>query len=342
MMVSIFLLISMIVFPAAATVPVDFTPTWTYVSGSDPAVEPVIVNDMVIVAMGDRTIVALDSRTGEVNWAAVLNEEPTGSMLIRNESLYVPGSNGTLMAFSLPTGSLEDAVTLGNFPLLELLLVGDTLVVGDQEGTVSILEADSLQVRSTLMVAPDITDATAWGNYAVFASQDGLITGLDVGTAEMVWQTITADSPGSLTVVDRKILLGTSVGDVFLLNAADGNIEWQQTYGAAGIMDFAISDTNVLGITTNGDLLALDHASGVLRWQGVLTSGGYFASDVCEPNCLIAPTEGTLTTVSPLDQRIVALGEVLGPIDIRPVSSDNLVVVITRYGDVIAWGLPAQ
>lgn len=215
-------------------------------------------------------------------------------------------------------------------------------MVGNQEGTVFILEADSLQLRSTLLVAPDITDAIAWGNYAVFASQDGLVTGLDVGTADMVWKTTTTASPGALTIIDGHILLGTSVGDVFMLNASSGDVEWHQSHGTTGIMEFAIADTDVLGITMNGNVLALDPAMGDLRWQGVLPSGGYFTTDVCDLGCLVMHTDRTLITVFPLEQRIEDLGEMVQRFEVRPVSNDSLVVVITLKGDVIAWSLPAQ
>ena len=339
MIVSFLLLISMIVFPAAASVPVDFTPAWSYVGGSGPAVEPLIAGDSVIVALHGRTVVALDARTGQVGWSAVLPEEPADTMVALGESLYIPGNQGTLMVHSLASGSFETAVIIGNAPLLEPLVVADAMVVGDREGTVTILDQDSLEVRSTHVMQTGAVDAISLDGFAVFANRDGLITGLEVATTEVQWQTVTASSPTSLTALDGTILLGTGVGDVFMLSADDGSIQWQNAYTASSMMDFAIAGNEVLGISRNGDLLAFDPGTGDLQWQGVLTTGGYFASNECEPNCLVTLIDGTLTTVSSLEHEIVALGQAIQPIGIRPVSSNEIVVVITRQGDVIAWGL---
>ncbi len=343
MVLTLLLLFGMLSTPVATPVGLPTSPDWTVSTGipvetgSEASMGLLIVGDMVIVATQDRTLLALDARTGDSVWATSISENIAAPMATSGEYLLVAGEKGTLFVLDLATGTVTRAIVLGAKPLLEPLVVSGSIVVGDAHGTVHILDAESMEPQATHVVGGSVKHASAAGDLAIFASAEGMVTAIDPATDSVAWQAVVAGIPAQTQVVGDGIVLGMKSGDLVMLNAADGTVRWHQAIVASPFTDIASASTGVLGITEAGDLLMVDMATGTPMWRGVLPSGGWFAGNQCDPGCPVVTTDGSLFLFTPATGEHPVAITALQHVVASPAATSDVLVVITQQGDVHGW-----
>lgn len=345
MVLTLFLLFGLLSTPVATPVELPSAPTWTVPTGVTMETTPgararlLIVDDMVIVASPNRTLRALDARTGDLVWTTPMTEDVAAPMASRGETLLVPGGQGTLFTFELETGRMTEATVLGAEPLLEPLVIGESIVAGDARGTVHIIDAQSFEPQATIVIGGTVRHAVAAGKLGVFASDEGTVSAIDPATASAAWQAVVPGKPAQIEATGDGIAVGMDSGDLLLLNATDGSVRWHQAAVASPFTDIAVAGTEVVGITDAGDLLVVDAASGATTGQEVLPAGGWFAGDQCDPGCPVVTTDGSVLLFAPgSGQRPVAVAAI-PPVPTLPAASGDVLVVMTGQGDVHGWVL---
>ena len=343
MFLTLILVFGLVSTPVATPVSLENTPDWTVPLGVPAAVEPLLTGDLVVIAGSDRTVIALDAATGELQWSAALNEEVGNPMVVAGDMILIPGAAGTLTAISAETGEFMTATSLGVDQLIEPVILNGTIVVSDARGTMSLLDAETLATQRSLVVPEGVTRIELAGDMVVVASDDGSITAVDIDQAAIRWQTVVSAPASILRIADDgNVLLGLSTGDMVMLAIDDGAIMWQQIYTNARTNDVAFTDKEILAISTGGDFLVLNPADGARIWQDVLPAASWFGSDRCEHQCFIAASDGVLTTYSVADMEIAPARVSTDAISVPPVANSSVAIVVSSRGDVSAWPLASQ
>ncbi len=329
--------------PVATPVSIGNSPEWTVPLSSGAAVEPLLIDDLVIIALGDRTVVAMNSITGDLIWSAVINEQVNDRMVAAGDVVLIPGAGGTLVAISADTGKVVNAISLGPDALTRPNLLNGTLVVSNVGGTVFILDPDSFETRNALVLPSGLSRGEVVGDLVVFAASGGMIIAVNIDDATIAWQAVMPASASMIRATNEaNVFVGLSPGDLILLDGSDGTLLWQQIYTDAALSDVALTDNEILAISTSGDLLVLDPSHGTRLWQDVLPERGWFAADRCKETCFIATDDGMLTTYSAAGMQVSSARTVTGALSVPPASSGTFVIVVTSLGDVSAWELTPE
>ncbi|MBV2130004.1 outer membrane protein assembly factor BamB [Arsukibacterium indicum] len=120
------------------------------------------------------------------------------------------------------------------------------------------------------------------GDKVYAASRDGIVVAKNLSNGRTIWSFDlrsegkssllarfsgdTARIAGGVTFNDNKLYLGTEDGDVFALNAENGQLLWRVPVKGEVIASPATGDGLVVVVTTAGTVIALDPQSGEQRW----------------------------------------------------------------------------
>ncbi|HET9679376.1 MAG TPA: outer membrane protein assembly factor BamB, partial [Gammaproteobacteria bacterium] len=117
------------------------------------------------------------------------------------------------------------------------------------------------------------------GERVYVASYDGTVTAFDLDSGESVWQTELSEGgegwfnlahdlelAAGPSVAAGYLAVGTSNGEVILLDANSGEVLWIQDVSSAVIAAPALTETHVVVRTVDGKLIALSIADGSQLW----------------------------------------------------------------------------
>ncbi|MDX1537453.1 outer membrane protein assembly factor BamB [Arsukibacterium sp.] len=120
------------------------------------------------------------------------------------------------------------------------------------------------------------------GDKVYAASRDGIVVAKNLSNGRTIWSFDlrdegnssllarfsgeTARIAGGVTFANDKLYLGTEDGEVFALNAENGQLLWRAAVSGEVIASPAAGDGLVVVTTTAGTLIALDPETGEQRW----------------------------------------------------------------------------
>lgn len=253
---------------------------WTFQTDTDagslPA--PKVSGDMVYVpgSIGDSTVYAVDSESGEERWRFDAGADADTPVAVAAGTVYVVAGRDTVYALEGRSGDELWRVTHDDARWQSApVVVDDTIYLGSFGGEVfasSTEDGSEAWRRQFGEPEPGSGASLAVADGTVFAAGDGTVVALDAATGEIGWRATTG--PNSLlapAVADGVVYVGdrpfNGPGTLFALNAATGDVLWRfetrrvlfgDEFRPGGVnASPAVVDGLVFVATAAGDLYAL-------------------------------------------------------------------------------------
>jgi outer membrane protein assembly factor BamB len=316
---------------------------------------PLLAGELLILARddGDRHMLALDRKTGEVRWDAPLGGTPNrfpghSTPALWNDQIILHRST-EIVGYSLADGSRKWWVRITSQGTGTPVIQGDQLVVGawdvdedlrdplpawdemltkydkDGDGAISRSEfprdlaaARRIDVGST----PGAVVSLAGSYGLIDADQDGKISKAEWEAAPQRLATAAATLPRGL--------LSIRLGGENDMTAK--SVAWSERRAVPEVPTPLIFRGRVYAVTNGGIITVVDQSSGKLIFQGRLGAGGmYYSSPVAAGGLVyFASTEGVVTVLRPgnsLD--VVARNDLGEPIFATPAIVAGMVCIRT-------------
>jgi outer membrane protein assembly factor BamB len=249
---------------------------WQHDGSAPILASPAVADGLVVITNVDDLAVALDARTGELQWQyralPDLTREAELTLYAAPEALIADGkallgfSTGALVAVELETG--EEAwrrdVGEGRYPDLVAAPVSggtDYYVAGYFEPLVAI-DTATRSVRWRLDVGGAyraVLDPNDDGATLYHPGTDGKLRAVSTltGAEKWVWNSGTTGAITSPRVTEAGLLVASSEGSIYLVDPATGEQtwQWQEPYQLRGISSVPVVDGRQLLFVSNAGFL---------------------------------------------------------------------------------------
>jgi outer membrane protein assembly factor BamB len=327
--------------------------------------------------IAENTVYALDSRghltstdliTGKLNWYVLLLPEdkknapmPVGGGLAYDDGrLYVTAGGRALYAINPKNGAKvwqaalptvgRIAPTIRDGRIYVVLLDNSLAVFSTQDGNRLWTYAGVMETTSLLGAAAVAVD----DSLVVLPMSSGELFGLRPENGRVVWQdnlstvtggTLTISDIVGLPVIDGDMVFTISFGGkIVAIDKVTGLRRWQREIG--GTETPLVSGNTVFVVSEQQQLVALDRDTGAIRWVSQLKN--FRDADRKRPIVWSGPVlaggrlwvvsgEAEMLEVSPADGKTLKTHEVPTGSDVPPVVAGNTLVVLNKFGELMAW-----
>lgn len=218
---------------------------WRYSINRSISAKPSVNDQYVVIRTIDGKVVGLNAQSGEKVWGF---ERPVASLsvgldspsLIAGEGVITGFSSGRIMANSLYNGTIfwekRAFRPAGKNEIDRLIdidarpaLAGQTAIVGAMQGG---LIAYRLKNGEELWRNEDVgtrKTITVWNELVAITEPQSVITMLNIGSGEQLWQQSELRGHGltAPVIYDEGVVVGGLEGDVYFLDKENGNIKSQ-------------------------------------------------------------------------------------------------------------------
>ena len=265
----------------------------------------VIVDDDVIVAMTDGTVVALSRSRGTVTWKLQLPAEVLGAPASSGDMLVLGAGDGKV--YGITRGrkhwTFDAEVPVYGVPLID----GDTVFVGDNGGRMHALDLDTGHERWVFERADYSIECRPclWGDLLVFGAWDGYLYALNRSDGALAWK---AFGPKSSDKNGNRYYAPADCGPVVLgdrLLVCDRGYALG-SYGLDGSPGPRLGE-KVAGIASDGkfiysrgleDRVCKFDAAGTEVWQQAVPAGRFpIPPTICGNNVYVCSNRGRLSVL---------------------------------------------
>lgn len=279
----------------------------------------------IYVTTGYGELVALDARSGAVQWRQRVEAVISGAPTVDGGSIYVMGRNATGWAIRASDGKVE----------------------WEMGGTPSVAGVMGA-------VAPAVS-----GNTVVFAYASGQLLAADRRTGEQLWSAqvggsrtgraigLLRDMGGDPVVVGNRVYAGTTSGRTAAFDLATGFQEWDARNGAANPV--VPAGNSVFQINDQAQLVRLDAANGATVWTVSLPEYtdsrvkkqdrvyAHFGPVLAGNRLYVASSDGVLRVYDPASGSLIGQGAIPGGAAAAPAVAGQTLYVVTRDGQLVAY-----
>lgn len=207
---------------------------WRLSTGAEVAHQPVLSAGLVYFANANDTLVAADSKTGQVRWSQ--HRTPAMGMEVAGHSAPVLHQGLAYMGFSDGTATAYDAVT------------------GDERWQPVNLAAETEEALGEIPKYLDVDTTpevvhTAAGTLVIFGSYVGGVYALDAKVGTLVWNNPNVHGVSDVYLWEqpaheyrgiprparRLLLVSTGTTGLWALNPEDGSPRWQRQLPSGGV-----------------------------------------------------------------------------------------------------------
>ncbi len=264
---------------------------WRFDGSSYRSLQPPLVTDDLAITVGDndeqRTIIALDKRTGALVWQRPMSEESLDTFAIADDLVFLRTDDGSLQALAVRDG--EEAwtsdVTIGESPQ-DIVTDGERVVVTDGDRIVAVEAGSGDTIWDARPFPGGEISIVALANSALFAvagsSGEG-VAALDVATGAELWR---HERPGGSLAAQ-----GTAIDAVFVtryddepsgqgwiaLDARSGAPLWESPMDDSA--SFAVASADTVYACGNDGVVALDVLTGSSVWSKPGACSGMSVTD---------------------------------------------------------------
>ncbi|MCL2648397.1 MAG: PQQ-binding-like beta-propeller repeat protein [Phycisphaerales bacterium] len=176
-----------------------------------------------VIAGCDRTIRAIDLKTGQERSHASADDACAASAAIKDSNAYVGNLKGDFLSVNLKTGNPNWKIS-GDDPTQPMSAISasaavtqDAVFIGTQDGKLIRFARQTGKIdwtftaRGSIESSPIIVD-----NRVYFGSSDGTLYALDANTGNPTWKfTAGGQIKASPSIVQNRLLIGTSQGILY-------------------------------------------------------------------------------------------------------------------------------
>lgn len=339
MLLSLFLLFTMISTPIATPMVLSFTQEWIDPLGSSAASQPLIENDVAYIATTSGVIMSYNTGDGSVRWQEVIDAPPSDDFVLDQGQILIPGANGSLIVQNADDGTIASTIVISSAQLVKPLIYGDTLVVADRTGVVSILDRESLEIEWQYVLDGDLHSyGLIADSSVVFSTAGDTLVSINLESRQVDWQVVLSESGSHLGLLPNgDIYVTSSDGLVSRISGDDGSIIWREVMEFGAAIDTVLTPYGLLITSGGGGIQNIDLETGSITWRNVLPGNGNFTEDSCDQTCVLVVDGNLLTTLTTKDGELGSITVVSGDIAGNTRVGDNVVIAVTNSGDVIAW-----
>ncbi len=270
-----------------ATLP--YTTRWDVNTGSLVELPPVIGDGRVVAGTNHGLAIALDLRTGAVDW----RQRVGGAVAASPALIGLPGTpsageprvdlfatiTGELVALDPATGRRIWSLALGSSIETSPLVLGDGVYVGTRRGEVVRISLATHRRVWTDSVSGSVKGAIARsGSNVIVGDYGGHVSALSQSTGRVIWRTTspgkTFQGPGRFyagpAVAYGRVFIGNVNGRILGINATTGAINWVRVVGDYVYSSAAVADRMVFVGSYDRTLYALDAVTGAVVWHQYL------------------------------------------------------------------------
>jgi len=224
---------------------------------------PAIADGVVYIGAGFN-LFALDAKTGAQLWRVALRYAGQSTPTIAGGLVIVPSQEGWIYALAAKTGELKWRVPTDGVVFGAPAVSNDVAAIGTDKGTVYTVKLDSGQLIWRKSVTGSVVaNPTIVGNVVYFTSESGKTSAFDVEDGHLLW-TAEIGGPQPLAVADGQVIVSSTDGGVYAVDAATGASTWLYPSGKPKLAaPVTVDQTIYLG--AGNTLLALDARTGKLN-----------------------------------------------------------------------------
>jgi len=253
---------------------------------------PQIVDDLLILALGEGELRAQELDSLEPRWSLPLGAPLAGPPARRKGSLLVATTSGRILEVNTRSGRGRLVAELKGTIRRGPVLLGDRLAVGLTDGSVVVLSReDGLRLFATLPDSQPIVGLVSAAGLLISADDGGTLRAISPEDGALVWERKTEHSTSAPLSAHDDLLVFASGKEAYVLDAKDGTVRvkvaataWVAgTPGLAGGRLYVGDLSGILSAfdVNSGALLFRHHMEGVPRASPlVLPEGVLLTSDV--------------------------------------------------------------
>ncbi len=184
---------------------------------------------IVVNSQSDGALHCVDAASGKPVWTTEPIDRCDGSASVSDGRIAMGSCASALHVFSIAEAKKSDDVPLGDDAQVAggVAFAGTIAFVGTRVGSLCAVDVAAGEIlwRNETSRAETFTTPAIGESIVVFASEDGIVHGLDRVTGETRWTFDTEDSPFSPAIARDRVVI-SSGGRLFLLELATGKKIW--------------------------------------------------------------------------------------------------------------------
>lgn len=229
----------------------------------------------IIISSDNAFVYALDPQTGVKHWEYNVGDQVVASPLLYQEVLYVPCVSGIITKLNAKTGAYIGQIKLGGSgtKLLGTPIASDSLLFVPTAGNNDTLYAYDLlsnTVRWKMGTnGPISSSPTIHGNDLIFASYDGTVYNVNLGSGFSNWHYATNASNAfysSPAVSGQYVFIGGLDGNMYCINNTTGLLRWSFTTKGKIESSPTVFSGNCIFGSDDYRFYCVDTATGKARW----------------------------------------------------------------------------
>jgi len=317
---------------------------------------PLILNDRMIVADRQGSVVALDLETGDEVWVIELDVILSGGVGGDEQHHYVTTRDGEIIALGAD-GKIDWRHRISSEVLVPPVVVGKVLVIRSLDGQISGLDINtgklswlykrdvpalSLRGNSRLLVIKGrIYSGSDNGRLAVLNAADGRViydvaVAIPKGRSELERM---VDIDGDAVLSSDVLYMASYQGRVVAIGTRRGQLQWSRKLST--FTGIEVDNSTVFSSDARDYIWALDRNNGATLWKQEKLKARQLTRPVEMGEAIVVGDfEGYLHWLSKYDGHFIARIEMDGDgILVPPVVKNNRLYVISRGGEVAAYKL---
>jgi outer membrane protein assembly factor BamB len=216
----------------------DESNNWKFKTGSSIKSSPAVDENNVYVGSDDGIIYAIDIDDGNETWQFKTNDSVKSSPVVVDDVLYVGSDDDKLYAIDVNDGSELWSFTAGDNIRSSPAVYDDKIYIGSDDNQVYALNKDDGSEDWTFNAESKVSSAIVIDHRQstlYVATQKGKLFALDMRDGLKKWdRTLAKEITTTPTLFGNNIAVGTSSGQVIMLNKFTGNEVWSYNPGYVG------------------------------------------------------------------------------------------------------------
>ncbi|MSQ15406.1 MAG: serine/threonine-protein kinase [Dehalococcoidia bacterium] len=258
---------------------------------------PLVADGRVYLGLRDKRIVALDADSGKELWEFFTGNPILASPSVKDGVLYAGSGDGLLYALDAATGDLRWSFKTGSWILSTPALIDGLVVTGSEDAWLYVVRASTGAKVFSYFTGGQIHSTPAVDSNRIYVTnRTGRIWAIDARSKDRffdkegqalhaqfyLWNVADPPPPqkGTLwgtrfrgevltspAVANETVVVGSSRGNVYAFNAADGSQVWQYEAGSPVMSAPSIGNGVVYFGDDKGRFNALELSTGKLLWS---------------------------------------------------------------------------
>jgi len=238
--------------------------------------EPVVENDLIIVASSRKRIVAFDFQ-GQRRFITPIEFAPVSTPAVENGRMYVGGDDGKFHCLDMAKGTEIWDIDLKSLDFSRPALSTERVIFQTANDRILALDRDSGEwrweyqhLRGEDLAVRGLGPPKLKDGFVYVGLSGGSVVAMEEGNGKLIWKTMDAFGEQFMDVdapleVDETCVYAVSVGGrVSALSRKTGKVFWR--YSAGGMAGMALSGDTIFLATDDAELMALDKITGRPIW----------------------------------------------------------------------------